>query len=156
MLSKFFKTSPSISSLIARVTIGLVIFPHGAQKILGIWGGHGLTSVMESYEQWLGIPFFVTFPVAIAEFLGSIALIFGFLSRFSAGSIIAVMLGAIYFVAGSHFFMNWYSQPGRGEGFEFHLLVIGLCLIVLISGGGKYSIDGWIHSKLNTKEEENE
>ncbi|RNC83258.1 MAG: DoxX family protein [Balneola sp.] len=153
MLSKFFKTTPSISPLIARITIGLVIFPHGAQKILGIWGGHGLTPVMKSFEQWFGIPFFITFLVAVAEFFGSIALILGFLSRFSAGSIIAVMLGAIYFVTGSHFFMNWYSEPGRGEGFELHLLVIGLCLIVLISGGGKYSIDGWIHSKLNTKEE---
>ncbi len=153
MLSKFFNTSPTISPLIARITIGLVMFPHGAQKILGIWGGHGLSPVIESFEQWFGIPFFITFLVAVAEFFGSIALILGFLSRFSAGSIIAVMLGAIYFVTGSHFFMNWYSQPGRGEGFEFHLLVIGLSLIVLISGGGKYSIDGWIHTKLNTEKE---
>ncbi len=153
MLSKFFYATPSLAPLIARVTLGIVMFPHGTQKILGIWGGHGLTPVMESFNQWFGIPFFITFLVAVAEFFGSLALIAGFLSRFSAGSIIAVMLGAIYFVTGSHFFMNWYSQPGRGEGFEFHLLVIGLSLIVLISGGGKYSVDGWIHTKLNTAEE---
>lgn len=152
MLSKFFKTSDLIAPLIARVFLGLVMFPHGAQKILGIWGGHGLNATMESFNQWFAFPFFLTFLVAIAEFFGSIALIVGFCSRFSAGSIIAVMLGAIYFVTGNHFFMNWYSQPGRGEGFEFHLLAIALGLIVLISGGGKYSADSWIYKQLTEKD----
>lgn len=152
MLSKFFKTSDLTAPLIARVFLGLVMLPHGAQKILGIWGGHGLNATMDSFNQWFGFPFFLTFLVAIAEFFGSIALIAGLCSRFSAGSIIAVMLGAIYFVTGNHFFMNWYSQPGRGEGFEFHLLAIALGLIVLISGGGKYSADSWIYKQITEKD----
>jgi putative oxidoreductase len=147
ILFKILETNPSTSPLVARIALGLVMLPHGAQKILGIWGGHGLGPTMESFYHWFGIPFFTTFLVASAEFFGSIALILGLMSRFSASSIIAVMLGAIYFVTGNHFFMNWYSEPGRGEGFEFHILAIALGLIVVISGAGKYSIDGMLVNK---------
>lgn len=152
MLYTLLKTKDDWAPLIARVALGIVMFPHGAQKILGIWGGHGLQPVMESFNMWFGIPYFITALVAIAEFFGSIALILGFMSRFSASSMIMVMLGAIYYVARNFFFMNWYSQPGRGEGFEFHLLVIGLSLIVVIAGGGKFSLDGLLAKRLNKTE----
>lgn len=152
MLYKLLHTKEDITPLIARITLGIVMFPHGAQKILGIWGGHGLQAVMESFDTWFGIPFFISALVAIAEFFGSIALILGFMSRFSATSMIMVMLGAIYYVTGNHFFMNWYSQPGRGEGFEYHLLIIGLSVIVAIAGGGKFSLDGIIAGRLEKKE----
>lgn len=145
-IKALYKTSDSWSSLVARIFLGIVIFPHGAQKILGIWGGHGLQAMMDSFEQWFGIPSALSFLVACAEFFGSIGLIIGLLGRFMAGSIVLVMLGAIYFVVNEHFFMNWYSQP-RGEGFEFHLLAIGLGLIVLIKGSGKYSVDRWLSNK---------
>lgn len=133
---------------IARVFLGFVIFPHGAQKILGIWGGHGLQAMMDSFQQWFGIPPVFSALVAFAEFFGAIALILGLFGRFMAGSIILVMLGAIYFVVNEHFFMNWYSQP-RGEGFEFHLLAIGLGLIVLVKGSGKYAVDQLISKRLS-------
>ena len=146
LITLLIKTDQDWASLIARIFLGGVIFPHGAQKILGIWGGHGLTSMMESFEGWFGIPPAISFLVAIAEFFGAIALILGFFSRFMAGSIMLVMLGAMYFVVNQHFFMNWYSLP-RGEGFEFHLLALGLGLIVLVKGGGKLSLDLVIQEK---------
>ena len=137
---KLIKTNPSYSSLIARVFLGMVIMPHGAQKILGIWGGHGLQSTMDSFSQWFGIPSFITFLVAIGEFAGGILLIIGLCSRFAAFSIILIMLGAIYYVVNDHFFMNWYTEQ-RGEGFEFHLLAIALALVVILKGSGRLSID---------------
>lgn len=148
LVKKLTRTSPDLAPLIARLFLGVVIFPHGAQKILGIWGGHGLTQMMESFQTWFGIPPFLSALVAFAEFFGAFALILGLFGRFMAGSILLVMLGAIYFVVNDFFFMNWYSQP-RGEGFEFHLLAIGLALIVIICGSGSYSLDLRINQKLN-------
>lgn len=147
---KLVRTTNSYTQLIARLTLGIVIFPHGAQKILGIWGGHGLTPVIDSFSQWFGFPAYITILVALGEFAGSIMLILGLLSRFAAFSIFMIMIGAIYFVVNEHFFMNWYSQQ-RGEGFEFHLLAIGLALVILIEGSGKYSIDYLLSRKFNTK-----
>ena len=102
---------------------------------------------MESFHNWFGIPPVFSALIAIAEFFGAIALILGLFGRVMAGSIMLVMIGAIYFVVNEHFFMNWYSET-RGEGFEFHLLAIGLGLIVLIKGSGKYSLDRTIQRKL--------
>ncbi len=146
-LKSLIHTDNDWGAFIARVFLGVVIFPHGAQKILGIWGGHGLQPLMDSFQQWFGIPPAMSALVAIAEFFGAFALVLGLFGRFMAGSIILVMLGAIYYVVNEHFFMNWYSQP-RGEGFEFHLLAIGLGLIVLIKGSGRYSVDGLLQKRL--------
>ncbi len=143
LLYRLLETQSSYTQLIARVVLGVVIFPHGAQKMLGIWGGHGLQAVIDSFNQWFGIPNFITVLVALGEFVGSIFLIIGFFSRFAAASIILIMLGAIYYVVNDHFFMNWYSEQ-RGEGFEFHLLAIGLAIIVLLNGSGKFSIDNFL------------
>ena len=140
IIYKVIKTDSSLVGLIARLFLGVVIFPHGAQKVLGIWGGHGLDAVMNSFHEWFGIPHFITFLVALGEFAGGILLIIGLFSRFAAFSIILIMLGAIYFVVHDHFFMNWYSEQ-RGEGFEFHLLAIALGVVVLITGSGRFSID---------------
>lgn len=148
MLKKLITTDDSWTLFVARLTLGIVIFPHGAQKILGIWGGHGLQAVMDAFNQWFGIPSFLTMLVAFAEFFGMIALVLGFCSRFMAGSLALVMLGAIYFVVNDHFFMNWYSEQ-RGEGFEFHLLAIGLSIVIMIGGSGKFSFDQWLMKKLN-------
>ena len=147
LIKKLIRTSPELAPFIARIFLGVVIFPHGAQKILGIWGGHGLTAMMDSFQSWFGLPPAVSALVAFAEFFGTIALVLGLFGRFMAASILLVMLGAIYFVVNDHFFMNWYAQP-RGEGFEFHLLAIGLALIVMVRGSGKFSVDALLQEKL--------
>jgi putative oxidoreductase len=147
MLRKLFKTDGNIVGLVARIVLGLVILPHGLQKLVGAFGGYGFSNTMEYFTS-TGIPVIIAFLIIMAESFGSLGLITGFLSRFSAFGISLVMLGAIMLVhLPNGFFMNWSGQQ-QGEGFEFHILALGLALLVMIFGGGKWSIDKLISSRL--------
>ncbi len=127
------RTEVDLSLLIARLAAGLVMFPHGTQHLFGWFGGTGLSS----FVQYLGP---VAYLVSIGEVFGSLALILGVMSRFAAASLIVIMLGAIFIGHVHHgFFMNWYGTK-QGEGFEYHLLMIALLLIVLIAGPGRFSV----------------
>lgn len=148
MIRALLATDTSLEALVIRVTLGAVMLPHGLQKLLGWFGGAGFGHTLEAFQQWFGLPAAVTVLVILAESVGSLCLILGLLTRISAASIGAVMLGAIYFVTGRWgFFMNWYSQE-RGEGYEFHLLVLGMVVMLLISGGGRWSLDGALRRRL--------
>src|SRR5215470_3946087 len=140
MLRKLIATNKDIIPVILRLTLGAVMFPHGAQKVLGWFGGYGFKGTLQGMTG-MGLPAAIVVMVMIAEFLGSLGLIFGFLTRLSALGIISVMLGAILTVhLQNGFFMNWAGkQPG--EGFEYHLLALGIALALLIRGGGAGSID---------------
>lgn len=119
--------------LIARVAVGAIFAVHGAQKLFGAFGGPGLAAVVQGMGP-LG------YLVTIGEFFGGLGILLGFLSRFSAASLIVVMLGAIAQVhAQFGFFMNW-SGKQPGEGFEYHLLAIGLLAVVLLAGPGRLAI----------------
>lgn len=147
MLRKFFGTNNDILPVILRLTLGVVMFPHGAQKLLGWFGGDGFSGTM-GYFTGNGLPAAIAFLVIMAESFGSLGLIFGFLTRFSAFGIALNMLGAIFTVhLKTGFFMNWTGKQS-GEGFEFHLLVLGIALALMIRGGGAGSIDGVIEKKL--------
>ncbi|HET9055984.1 MAG TPA: DoxX family protein [Chitinophagaceae bacterium] len=141
MKAKIFKTSDNWSDLIIRLTIGIILLPHGAQKMLGMFGGYGFTGTMGFFTGTLHLPWIIGFLVIIIEFVGALALIVGLGSRVWAALTILLMIGIIYT---SHldngFFMNWFGNQ-KGEGYEFHLLIIGLSLATLISGSGKYSLD---------------
>lgn len=145
-MNKLIKTltktdSMNISALIGRLTLAVVILPHGLQKTFGWFGGYGLQGTLDFFTGAMGVPFVVAILVIAAESLGAISLAFGFLTRFCAGSLAVVMAGAIALAHWQNgFFMNWSGQQ-QGEGFEYHLLVIGLALTLVLSGGGKYSID---------------
>lgn len=141
MIRKLLATNTDILQLILRLTLGIVIFPHGAQKLLGWFGGGGFSATMQGMTG-MGLPSVIVFLVIVAEFFGSLGLITGFLTRFSAFGIAIVMLGAVATVhAKVGFFMNWMGQQ-QGEGFEYHLLVLGIALALMIRGGGAYSVDG--------------
>ena len=134
--------SPS-GSLVARLFLALVIFPHGAQKVLGWFGGYGLSGTLKYFNETLHISTPFALLAFAAEFLGPLALLVGFGSRVAALGVAITMAVALKFHLAQGFFMNWYgSQPG--EGFEYHLLVIGLALVVLIQGSGRYSVDGLV------------
>lgn len=140
MLDKFFETRDDVGLLVARLVLGMVILPHGLQKTLGLFGGGGFSGTMGFLTQE-GLPPIIAFLVIIAESFGALGLIIGFLSRLGAFGIGLNMLGAIFLVhLPNGFFMNWFGTQ-QGEGFEYHLLAIGLCLVVLIGGGGKWSVD---------------
>lgn len=141
-LQRVLATGDSAAPLVARLALGLVMFPHGAQKALGWFGGYGYSGTMGFFTGTMHIPAVFAFLAIATEFAGSIALILGAASRVAALGIAAVMTVAI---ATTHvangFFMNW-SGAQKGEGFEYHLLALALALIVLVWGGGKASVDG--------------
>jgi|TARA_B110001454_G_scaffold132959_1_gene123767 putative oxidoreductase len=121
------------------------MLPHGAQKLFGWFGGFGFTNTMTYFTQTTGLPWIIAFLIVMGESLGSLGLILGFFTRLSALGLICIMVGAIITVhIPNGFFMNWFGKQA-GEGFEYHLLVIGMSIPLLISGGGKYSVDALIH-----------
>ena len=141
MFQKLIQTDDSYSALVIRLTLALVMFPHGAQKVLGWWGGNGFSGTMGFFTESAGLPWIVAFLVIMGEFLGPIGLAVGFLSRFAAFGLALIMTGAIVMVHGQYgFFMDWFGQQG-GQGFEYHLLVIGAAIAVMIQGSGAFSID---------------
>jgi len=141
MVNNLFRTDDDIAGFIARVALGIVILPHGLQKLLGMFGGYGFTGTVDFFVSQ-GIPYILAVLIVISESFGSVGLILGFLSRLAAFGIGLIMLGAIFMVhLPNGFFMNWFGNQ-KGEGYEFHLLVIGLALVVLVKGAGKWSIDG--------------
>lgn len=141
MMHALFKTDQSWASLILRVTLGVVIFAHGAQKLLGWFGGNGFDGTMGFFTNVMHLPWLVAFLVIIGESLGSLGLITGLLTRFTAASFIVIMAGAIVTVHWPQgFFMNWSGQQ-QGEGFEYHLLVIGMSASLVLTGGGAWSLD---------------
>jgi putative oxidoreductase len=151
MLGKLFKTDSNVVGLIARIVLGIVILPHGLQKLIGAFGGYGFSNTI-GYFTGTGIPMIIAFLIIMAESFGALGLITGFLSRFSAFGISLNMLGAIMLVhLPNGFFMNWSGQQ-QGEGFEFHILALGLALLVMIFGGGKWSIDKLITDRFFPKQ----
>src|SRR3989442_3563849 len=147
-MKTLFQTDEAWSSLILRVMLGIVMLPHGAQKLLGWFGGFGFAGTMGFFTDKMHLPWIVAFLVIMGESFGSLGLIVGFLTRFSAFGVLCIMLGAIYMVHWPNgFFMNWFGKQA-GEGFEYHLLVIGMSLALLIAGGGKWSVDRAIAKKL--------
>jgi putative oxidoreductase len=143
-MKAFFHTDASWDNLILRVFLGVVIFPHGAQKLLGWFGGYGYEGTMGFLTTKMGMPAFIAILVILGESLGALGLIVGFATRFCAMGIAATMFGAMVMVHMSNgFFMNW-SGNQAGEGFEYHLLAIAAALPLMIYGGGKFSADDMI------------
>lgn len=134
-------TDNSMSPVLLRLTLGLIMFPHGAQKLLGWFGGPGFVGVMDHFTATMGIPYVFGVLAIIAEFFGSLALIAGFLTRIAAFGVgVTMAVAAVMVHAPYGFFMNWSGMQG-GEGFEYHLLVIGIVAALIVTGGGALSID---------------
>ena len=150
-LQTLFKTNESFAPLITRLTLGLVMFPHGAQKVLGWFGGYGFSGTMNFFTGQMHIPALFAFLAIAAEFAGSIALIIGLFSRVAAFGIAVNMIVATLTVhAANGLFMNWFGNQ-KGEGFEYHLLAIGLALVVILHGAGKWSIDRLLTRRLDVQ-----
>lgn len=149
MINRMLNTESNWGGLIARLTLGIVLFPHGAQKMLGWFGGYGFNGTMDAFTSQMGLPWIVAFAVILIEFIGSISLILGFASRLWALAFAGLFAGIIYTNHLEHgFFMNWFGNQA-GEGYEYALLIIGIALAVLINGSGKYALDSQIVKTLN-------
>ena len=140
MLKKLIKTGDDLGACMARLALGIVFFPHGAQKVLGWYGGLGLMGTLNASAR-MGMPRPRAALVIAGEFLGSLGLVVGLLGRVAAFGITMIMLGAIALVHWKlGFFMNW-SGNLKGEGVEYHLLALGLAVGVMIQGSGRWSLD---------------
>ncbi len=138
------------TALFARLALGITIFPHGAQKLLGWFGGYGFTGTMGFLTTQAHLPWILAFLVIIIESIGALALIFGFGTRIAAFGILANFVGILFTThLNNGFFMNWYVQPGKPEGIEYFILVFGLAVVSLIAGGRKASIDAALTGKTN-------
>ena len=153
-MKKLVETDNAWASLVLRVALGAIVLPHGAQKLLGWYGGFGFQGTMGYFTDGLHLPWIVGLLVILGESFGALALIGGLLTRFAAASVALIMAGAITLAHWPHgFFMNWFGKQ-QGEGFEYHLLVIGMSLALMISGGGKWSLDRLLSQGLARRERE--
>jgi putative oxidoreductase len=144
-----FGTQSQISSLLLRLGLGAVFLPHGAQKVLGWFGGYGFEGTMGFFTGSLHIPAFFAFLAILAEFGGALALIAGFFTRIAALGIASLMVVAVAMVHWQNgFFMNWYGNQ-KGEGFEYHLLAVVIAVTLVVTGGGKFSVDRAIVQKIS-------
>lgn len=141
--------SENTTALFARLALGVVVFPHGAQKLLGWFGGYGFNGTMGFLTGAAGLPSLLALLVILIEFFGSLFLIAGFATRLAAIGILGNFIGVVV-TSNLHngFFMNWYAQPNKGEGLEYFILLFGLAIISLIAGGGRASVDAAITKSL--------
>lgn len=127
--------------LILRLAMGVVMFPHGAQKMLGWFGGPGFAGTMHFFTGMAHIPSFLALLAILAEFLGSIFLIVGALTRLAAAAITTNMVVAVFLVhIHNGFFMNWSGQQ-KGEGVEYFIYAIAVGVTLIVTGAGRFSID---------------
>lgn len=140
-----------VALLIIRLSLGGVIFAHGAQKLLGWFGGFGYEATMNYFTQTVGIPYLIGLLVILGESLGAVALVIGLFGRFMSFSILIIMMGALYFDHGKNgFYMNWFGNRPGGEGYEFDLLTFGLSLSIVLLGSGSFSVDHLLYRKVRT------
>lgn len=145
LLSSVVATGDSFAPLPLRLALGLMMFPHGAQKLLGWFGGYGFKGSVGYFTGTVGLPWAVGALVILGEFFGSVMLIAGFGTRFAAASLLLIMLGAAWQHRGHGFFMNWYGSQ-KGEGLEFFLLAVGIAVALVVTGGGLWSVDALLAS----------
>ena len=139
--------SHNLSFLFSRLAIAIVMWPHGAQQLLGWFGGFGFSGTMNYFTQTVGLPYFIAVMVIYIQFFGSLMILFGWFIKTNAILMGVIVVGMIFSGHVEHgFFMNWAGNQA-GEGFEFHILLLGLCISLLLSDKQKFSIDYLLHSK---------
>ncbi len=137
-----FDATDLIAPLMLRIPLGLIFLAHGSQKLLGLFGGQGLTGTFKTFEDKMGIPPIFTLLAIIAEFGGGFGILTGFLTRLSAAGIAVVMLVATYKIHWAHgFFLNINCVVGRGHGIEYNIALLGMALYLTIAGGGRWCLD---------------
>lgn len=140
MSNLIFHTTSNVTGLLLRLTVAGVIFPHGAQKLFGWFGGYGPSGTLQ-YFRSLGVPTVAGWIGILAEAVGPLLLVLGLGTRVVALLLAGVMVGAVVLVHRPNgFFMNWFGQD-KGEGFEYHLVMLGALAALLVTGGGAFSLD---------------
>ena len=142
MYRSLISTNRDNGALLGRVMLGALLIPHGFQHALGLFGGYGFSGTLGWMTDTLGFPAPLAALAIVTELVAPFALILGLGGRLAALGIIGLMIGAISTHAPNGFFMNWFgSLPAGTEGFEYHLVVIGLAGVVTVNGSGALSVD---------------
>ncbi len=140
MLKRLMGTGNDVALTILRVVLGVVFFAHGAQKMVGWFGGFGFHATIGAFTH-MGMPAPMALLIMCTEFFGGLGLIFGFLTRIASLGVAGLMIGAIFMVhLPNGFFMNWMGTQ-KGEGIEFHLLALAMAAALLLRGAGAFSLD---------------
>jgi putative oxidoreductase len=141
MIRKLIATNDDAAITILRLVLGVVFFAHGAQKALGWFGGYGFTGTMGFFTGMMHIPAVFAFLAIAAEFLGGLGLILGLLTRVAALGISCNMIVAVAMVHHQFgFFMNW-TGGQKGEGYEYHIVLLAALVVLMIRGAGAASVD---------------
>jgi putative oxidoreductase len=149
MIRKPITTDNDIATTVLRLVLGVIFFAHGAQKMLGWFGGYGFTGTMGFFTGAMHIPAVFAFLAIAAEFFGGLGLIFGLLTRVASFGIFCNMVVAVAMVHGQFgFFMNW-TGAQKGEGYEYHLLLLATTAFLMIRGAGAASVDRLLSSPAN-------
>ena len=151
MIRKLIATDNDIATTIVRLVLGVVFFAHGAQKMLGWFGGYGFSGTMGFFTSMMHIPAPFAFLAIAAEFFGGLGLIVGLLTRVAAFGIFCNMVVAIAMVHHNFgLFMNW-TGAQKGEGYEYHLLALAITVLLMIRGAGAASVDRLLSSRPSDK-----
>lgn len=136
MFRRIIATSPTWITLPLRLALAAVFIAHGAQKVLGSWGGPGFSKFisfpapypfMKPAWLWMGA-------AAISELVGGVLLLLGLLTRVGAFFLACTMAVAIFGV-------HWGAFFASNKGFEYPLALLAMSLALLIAGGGQASVD---------------
>jgi putative oxidoreductase len=140
MLKRLMSTGNDVALTSLRVVLGVVFFAHGAQKMLGWFGGFGFHATIGAFTH-MGMPVPMALLIMCTEFFAGLGLIFGLLTRIASLGVAGLMIGAIFMVhLPNGFFMNWMGTQ-KGEGIEFHLLALAMAATLLLRGAGAFSLD---------------
>lgn len=142
LLDRLRETGADPALSVLRISLALILFPHGAQHMLGWFGGYGFAGTHQWMTESLGFPGVLAALAIVTEFVAPFALLAGFFGRVAALGVIGLMLGALSTHVGHGFFMNWVgAMPAGAEGYEYHLLVIAIAVAILLRGSGAWSLD---------------
>ncbi len=142
-MQAFLASDQNVALLLLRVALGVIILPHGMQKLAGWWGGAGLKATLATFKERRKTPAPVTLLVIVGESFGSVALVLGLLTRFDAFAVVLTQLGAIVMV-------HWRNGFFAGKnGYEFNLLLLVVGVVVMIYGPGPLAVDGWLAGMLH-------
>lgn len=148
LLAKIFRTFPGWAPVILRLALATTMFPHGAQKVFGWFGGNGWAGTLQFFTDTLGIPYPLAVLAILTEFFAPICLLLGLAVRPAAFALaILISTAAVMVHLQYGFFMNWTGEQA-GEGFEYHILVAGGCLALVFLGAGRLALDPLVHRRI--------
>jgi putative oxidoreductase len=155
MKQLIFSTNSSWGPAMIRMLLGTVLWAHGAQKLLGLFGGYGFGGTMQFFTTVAGLPWIVGLMVIIIEFFGSLSLVLGLATRLWSLFMVFLLTGIVFTAhIRNGFFMNWFGNQ-EGEGYEYFILAIGMAASLVITGSGALSLDQWLFASATKKRRPN-